>query len=607
MSLGEAFVEVRADMRPFGRDLQRSVKPMVEAFEREMNNAVGRAVLANSQEHGREAGDRLSRGIKNSLTEQFRNKNAFIVIASTLAGALDDGISALPTEVKAAIVAGIIAASPLVAGALSGLVAAAVGVGLVGLGILLASQFDVVQERAVEFGRTVRESLVESAQDFVPAVLQSLDIIETRVSLMRGRLDQIFNVSSNFLEPLTQGGLDAIENIIDAIFDSLDDIKPFIDELGASMATLGDAIGMALQILIATGEDGQKALRDLVGIVAVAIISFASLLFALTKLYGAIRVLIKVVVDLAGPFTPLLAAIARFFDEMDRRSNVSKSFINTNTDMQQGLEGLIVATDGETQALKEYRDALERASDSVKNQLELAISWEESLDRISESLRRNGKTLDITTEKGRENARAFLDALKIAEDAAVQRVRRGEITGEQAALNYDREIAKLRELASQAGISGQKFDELFGDITVVARARISSTEMGVDDLAGALGVANDEARQLYDMLQLILGLRRSIGAGAVAGVRNFAEGGIHYVPELIRVAEAGPEVTIPLTKPARAAQLMQESGLASAFGSGPSQVLVFIGNEQLDARTVRIVERSNTAQAMALNHGGRQL
>lgn len=186
MSLGEAFVEIRADLRPFGRDLRRSVRPMVEAFERELNNAVGRSMLTHSESQGRQVGDRVSQGIKKSLTHQFQNKNAFVVIASTLAGALDDGISALPTEVKAAIVAGILAATPLVAGALAGAISAGVGVGVAGLGILLASQYDEVQKRATEFGRTARKELVESAAAFVPAIINALDIVESRIRQNRG-------------------------------------------------------------------------------------------------------------------------------------------------------------------------------------------------------------------------------------------------------------------------------------------------------------------------------------------------------------------------------------------------------------------------------------
>lgn len=607
MSLGEAFVEIRADLRPFGRDLRRSVRPMVEAFERELNNAVGRSMLTHSESQGRQVGDRVSQGIKKSLTHQFQNKNAFVVIASTLAGALDDGISALPTEVKAAIVAGILAATPLVAGALAGAISAGVGVGVAGLGILLASQYDEVQKRATEFGRTARKELVESAAAFVPAIINALDIVESRIRQNRGMLDQIFNVSANFLEPVTQGALDAFQSLIVAIFNSLEKLKPFIDELGAAIATLGDGVAQALEILIATGEDGQAAFRDLVAIMAIVLLSITTLIFALTKLYGAFRTVINVIADIVGPFQPFVDLIDRFFDTIDRRTNASKSFINTNTAMVSSVSGLIVATKGETDALKEYTDAIKDASDAAKSNLELNISWEESLDSIAEALKRNGKTLDVHTEKGRANIKEFLDGLKIAEERAMLRVQRGEQTAEQAAFQYQQEVAALRNLATQAGISEQAFNDLFYEITTTSALRISSTEMGVDALGNSLSDSATAAQRLLEMLQLIRTLSLNIGRGAIGGVRGFAEGGILHTPEIIRAAEAGPEVIIPLTRPARAAQLAQESGLTAILGnSGPSQILVFIGSEQLEAKMVKVVERTSRNQALALSQGPRR-
>lgn len=608
MSLGEAFVEVRADLRPFGRDLQRSVKPMVEAFERELNNAVGRAALANSEDNGRKVGDRLGRGIKRSLSNQLKDKNVFIVVAAALGSALDDGISALPTEVKAALVAGILLATPLIAAFLTGAIVAATGAGLAVFGTLLAAQFESVQTKSTETFQNIRRDLVGLADDFEPAILNALATIEVRLRLMGDLFADIFDVSAGFVEPLVQGLLNALQAFLESIQKSITRIRPFVDELGVGFAVLGNAIGTALEILVRTGDDGVTALRDLFSIVGALITAVAVMLFVFTKLYGIMRKVVIVTDWLVGAFSPLLAVLAWFLNKTDEGSNKLKSFANTNAELTDILQGVISATKGETDALDEYRDALDRASDSAKDQLDLSISWEESLDRIRDSLHKNGKTLDITTDKGRENVRAFREALEIAEEASLGRVRRGELTAEQAALNYDQEIAKLRDLAHAAGISDAKFNELYGNIILTAEARISAQEMGVESLAGELGIATGQAQRLYDLLQLIKHIGLTFGRGAIAGARGFADGGILHFPETIRAAEDGPEVILPLTKPARAAQLLQQSGLSESLGGGaPQQILVFVGNEQLDSRMVRIVGRNTKAQAMALSQGGRAL
>ena len=607
MSLGEAFVEIHADLRPFGRDLRRNVPPMVKAFERELNAVLGQVAQQHGERHGRQIGDRVGRGMQRSLLHAFRTQNPFIAIAGALGSALDDGISALPTEVKAALVIGILAALPIIGGALTGAIVAAVGAGVVVLGVLLASQFETVQERAVQFGRDVRRELVESARDFEPAVIHAMDLVESRVRSLRPMLDQLFGGSAGFLEPLVEGALDAIEQILDSITRSLGGIEPFVDELGSAFEVLGDSIGKAIEILVSSGDDGQKALRDLVALLGAAIIATALLFRFFANLHGAIRDATVRIAELAEPFSFIAVTLAHIIKLIDERANRNKAFVNTNTDAADSLESLIAATKGETDALKDYRNAIDRASDAVRDQLGLTLDWEEALDSITESIKKNGKTLDVTNEKGRENVREFGNALQIAEQRAINLVSQGKMTSEQALAQFDAQTAALRRMAVQAGLSEVQFNALFQEIIETSRLKISASEMGIDSLAGSLGEAGGAAERLLEMLQLIAHLRRTVGAGALAGVKGFSEGGMHYTPNIVRVAEAGPEVTIPLTKPARAAALLQESGLASMLGGGaPTQVLVFVGNEQLDSRTVRIVTRHSNAQSLALTQGPRR-
>lgn len=607
MSLGEAFVEVHADLRPFAQDLRRNLRPIVEAFERDLGHNVGSTMLNRSEDDGRRIGDRLSRGMKNSLTHQFKNKNVFIAIASSLGSALDDGISALPTEVKAAIVLGILLAAPVIAAFLTGAIVGALGAGIAGAGVLLAAQFQEVRDAGTEFFRKWRKDFVEIASAFGPAVLLALSMIDARLTKLRGAFETIFDVGATFVAPLTEGILDAFEHIVNAIARGVGDIKPFVDELSAGFELLGLAIAEALRILIATGDDGVTALRDLLAIVSATIVAIALLLHIFTRLYGAVRLVVRAINELLGilaGLAPGIAVLAALFNAIDRRSNKNKSTITSNAELEGSFTGLIAATDGETKALKEMHDALEDASDAARNQLELNIDWQESLDRVAESLKENGRNLDINTEKGRDNAREFLRALEIAEKAAVARVQRGEQTAEQSALQYQKETEALRALARQAGIADSDFNKLYNEIITTAALRISAEEMGVTGLTGELSEAAARAK---DLLELVRHLSKTVLGGALGGAKlpGYADGGIVNFPQIANVAESGPEVIIPLTRPSRAAQLLQQSGLSQILSSGPAQVLVFIGNEQLESRMVKVVERNNQSQSLALTHGGR--
>lgn len=609
MSLGEAFIEVRADLRPFARDLRTSVKPIVEAFERETKEAVTRTLAADAESNGKQIGEKVARGMRNTFAKKFKETNFFVGVAAALGSALDDGISALPTEVKAALVAGAILAAPIVGAFLTGAIVASIGAGIAGVGIALASQFEDVQLAAASVGNTLRETFVNSASSFGRATLNALALIDQRVRALSPQLKEIFDVSSGFVNPLTRGLIGGFEELIDSIRKSIKGIEPFVDELGASIVVVFDAIGQSIEILTETGEDGRTALRDLVSILATLIVSASVALKVFTNLYAAVRDVVLFLDRYLGIFSVSLDALASFFQATDNRSNRIHRDIKDNKDFSESFSGLLKATDKQRKAVEDYSKALDDMSDSVKNQLKLNIDWEESLDRVAESLKENGKNLDIGTDKGRDNAREFLSAIEIAEARTIEMLQRGALSNQQAIGFFNQQIEALRALARQAGISDAKFNELFGQIVATSNLRLSSETMGVNNLNAGLAEAAARANTLRS--RLLAALRAAFSAlSFLPGISpilipQYADGDIVNRPTLGVFGEDGPEVIIPLTKPARAAQLMRESGLDRMVSGGNTQVLVYVGNEQLDARTVRIVQRNNSFQAMALAHGGR--
>jgi hypothetical protein len=69
--------------------------------------------------------------------------------------------------------------------------------------------------------------------------------------------------------------------------------------------------------------------------------------------------------------------------------------------------------------------------------------------------------------------------------------------------------------------------------------------------------------------------------------------------------EAGPEAIIPLTDPARAKQLMDQSGLSQMQDGGDTNVAVYIGNEQLDSRVVKVQNKGFKAFGRGMKYGPR--
>lgn len=602
MSLGEAFIEVRADMRPFVRDLDRQVKTAIKRVEAVANKELPESLGRAGEKAGEEAGDRAGKGMKRRLKNSVDkdNKNIFISLASALASALDDGISALPTEVKAAIVAGLLLASPAVGAILGAAIATGLGLAVAGIGTLLAFQFEDVQERAVDFGRHMRAVLALTAEAFGPAILNAFDLIESRIFALEPALKRIFNSAASFVEPITVGLLEGLDKFVQMLDRVMPKLEPFINTFALGLESVLETVTQGLERLANTGDAGTQALEDFFFIVNALIGAMFGLIELLTMANQVFHQMWRFALEI----NPVLAYLAKLVG--DEVPNAEGTLIVSNFNAADSFNGLVAATNAEEKAAKDLLKTLDKLVDATFDNIQVDVDYERSLDRITDSLKENGKTLDVHTEKGRQNIEAFSRGLKDAEERALHRLQVQGYTTQQAQALYAQEVEQLRQLAHQAGISDKEFNDLYGDIIDVSALRISSEEIGVDGLAASL---DDATRAAIQLQRNIKAIGEATGFALRGGLHppGYADGEIVDRPTLAMLGEGGNrEVVIPLTKPARAAQLAQQSGLTALLGADGNVIMVFIGDEQLDARMVKVVERNNKNQALALSQGPRR-
>lgn len=594
--LGEAFIEVKADLKPFIRNLNRELKTVTDAFEKTLGSSLT-AGLRDVDRIGHDAGDRLGGGIDRGLRRRLgqRHQSPWLAIVAAFASALDDGISALPTEVKFAIVAGIIAALPILSGALAGAITAAVAVGFAGLGAVIAFQYDEVRERGKQLMDDLRLLFIDLASPFVPAMLAAMDTVEDRFESWVPMLAHIFNRAAAYIDPLTQGLLNFLEEILEGVEASLNDADGFVLELAAGLKVLGSAIGETLRILASTGDEGRQAFRDLIYFAGLLLLTLADMLYLFTQIYGILRT----TADFVNPF------FAMFAEGADRAAGSAGVLVQRNRELEGSTTGVIRLTDEETKRLKELEKSLKDASKATYDIVQSQVDFQRSLDHIDEALEEHGKTLDIDTEKGRQNVEAFLTGLRDAQKETEAQVALGKLNSQQAADHYRQQIEAVKKLAFEAGITGTQFETLFGDIVRVAQLKLDAAAMGITNTTDELAQATNEAADLYKQLLRIREFR--LPDKGTRPFSEYAEGGLVTQPTQALIGEAGPEVVIPLTRPARAAELLKMSGLDKMLGSSTPSVQVFVGNEQLDARTYRIVTGNNEAMANSLAFGARGL
>lgn len=145
----------------------------------------------------------------------------------------------------------------------------------------------------------------------------------------------------------------------------------------------------------------------------------------------------------------------------------------TSLDSQQkmtagGQQDLAAAAEMSAAELKEERTEAEKLADALKvlngatiGAAEREIGFRQSLADLTDTVKENGHSLDVTSEKGRAVKSAFLEAAQAAmEHAEAVTAQTGSMETGQAILAQD--IALLREQMGAAGFSKDAIEKLIG-------------------------------------------------------------------------------------------------------------------------------------------------
>jgi hypothetical protein len=573
---GKAFVTIEADLKPFAKTLGREIPVLLKIAQAQVKEAFG------------DAGDKGGKNFSKKLGDQVKKKGAFLSLTSSLAAALDDGISALPAEVKAALVIGIIAAIPVAAALLTGAISAALIAGFGAIGVLIAAQYDIVRLEGTELFNDLRNILVGAGAAFVQPVLDAIRLLHEGTQALSGPLADLFGVAAKFIVPLTQALLAFAEGAIPGLQESLENLVDLLPTLIEGAQFLGEAFGEALAII--TGSDeAETSLRSLIGVIGVAVLATAHLIRAFTELFGLL-------VDVAPFFFPFLFAL----DEGDKATIqlADSTVIYTKAQLE-----AIAATNKQEIAMRKQEAATKAAQkavdDFIDSQYEAVhsqIDFERALDDVTEAVKENGRSLDITGPKGRKVAEAVLKGLEAARKAREDNIASGKMTEAQAEAHYQAELTRLRNTAIKAGVAKKAYDDLAASVGAVGANPVNIV---LSKQAQAV------IQRIKDAVNAVLSLGNYRPPSPTSNPRNRppeerAMGGIITSPTLALVGEAGAEAIVPLTRPQRAAQVMAEAGLG-----GMGDVYVYVGDEQLTNRMYRVARGAQRQQAVRLYAGTR--
>jgi hypothetical protein len=376
------------------RDIEAEVKvkdstgPGLKSAEENFKRT-GKNIEKEYDRFGKSTGDKLIKGI-GAVSPK---------IANALGLAVGDG-----ARVGAPLLlAGIGAAAPLIGGLIGAAVTGgSAGLGIVG-GVALAVRDARVKQAGTTLGTTLLSGLTDRAGSFIQPVLNSIDVMEDAFVRSGDRIRNIFSNSSRFVEPLARALAGLGENLLEGLDIAVGRAGPVMTELNRGIDGTGRAIKSFLDQVSASSEGNAAALRDTFEAINAVILVAGPLVRALSEIYGAL--------DKIGLTGGLLQSVARLLDdtgESGRRS--AAGTFGAAQGMQIAGDAAETAAEDTRLFEKALQDNARAAQEAARAQSSLFDDTTRvgaAMDDAAAAAKRNGKTLDANTSKGRANRTAL--------------------------------------------------------------------------------------------------------------------------------------------------------------------------------------------------------
>lgn len=594
MALGRAYIEVHADLKPFQKDLKTKIGPMLRDVQKEIDKSLKDALDKGLGGAGGKSGSGGGPTIRPKIKPEFDTKDSdreirgffarFQAYSKKAWGGFMDGLTFAMKNSDSIETAGIILAvsiGAIVSPLLGAMIGAAITGGIATAGIAGAIALAFQDARIRTAGKSMWDGILggleRSASVFVGPLLQAFETLSRGIGMEMLRYERIFARLAPYVDNLAEGIVGFIQAMGPGLEAAFENAGPVLATFADYLPVLGESFGIFLERVSESPGviAGMVAIMQIAGDALVYVgntIKFLSDMFVwfLQKVDSMPDWIVPN--GLAADVDEMLAAMERSGEPMAKYGEGLNKIKGASGDAAEKTQDL-------TASLNIFFGAALASSNA-------AIAFEQAIDGVRESIKENGKQIDINTAKGRANVTAVNQSIEAAIRARDAKIKE---TGSVSAGNkvYSTYIERLRKTLTQAGLTKKQIEELIGQYDELPPA--VSTNVSAPGLSAALA----QAARLNAELDRINRRAKSnpMGRGGnYAGVGGYAEGGVVRRQELAWVGEGNkPEAIVPLTNPKRAAQVMNEAGL-SGMGGGTITVQLVLDGRVIEEKVIEVNE-----------------
>ncbi|MFC7276219.1 hypothetical protein ACFQS1_19680 [Paractinoplanes rhizophilus] len=462
-----------------------------------------------------------------------------------------------------AVLAAAVAAAPAVGAVMSAAVIGGAGVGGVIGGLLLVKDDPRVQQASKALGEKLLGDLKADATPFLTPVLQSIGKIEARFGQANSRIQAIFSKSSGFLGPLVDGALNGVDEILRGIQSLITKGKPVIDALGDSFTIIGTSVGNAMETISGGSENAASALTVFAKATGGAIEATGYLVRGLTDLYGIISFIPGKIHDFsvamgenlgivegsgraagiaAAETSKMVKSLLTNVEAAAAAARANGLFTATQEDVTAAQKAVKDAQDAYNTSLAELapqgtratqiaeglRKAIQSLTGAQMTAIDANEQYEASWDNLSESIKTNGRSLNIHTAAGRSNRDALESVATATRDAYIADINSGVAIGE-ATKKHNNRIAALKEEARRNGLNRTETKKLVDTYGSIPKKKTTDLVVGkMDDVIQALKDLYVFQRSLADGIPIASEIAKLKGEkGPAKRYGGYARGGAY--------------------------------------------------------------------------------
>jgi hypothetical protein len=417
-----------------------------------------RRIREDEERRRREQDERNSRGILgNAAHDAFRlARRGASAVGDRFSNAADN-VSKGDIYSKAAMLGAAIPVATTALAAAGGAVLGAGAIAAVGIGIKGAIDGPSGELIKTEFGALVeglQGRLAASTADWSGPLVEAAHTFGDALDEIP--MERIFADAKEFIGPLSEGFAGLAKGAGKGFAALVREGEPVVKRLGKEFGELGDDIEESLSAISMGAQGGADALGDILDLTGALIRGFGKMVLGAEAIYETLEN-----APVTGWFHDMWSewlesdapeAVPAFAADLDGVAQSANG-------VAQGGDNIASAwVDAET-AMNKAAETADRLFDAQTGAVDAAVAWEQSIDDLTDSIKENGQNWDITTQKGRDNTSALLESIEAAKATREANIANGMSVAE-ANRQYEAQIAFLRSVATNAGLTGKKFDEM---------------------------------------------------------------------------------------------------------------------------------------------------